>query len=132
MNPEYLTTINGTQSNPRGSTIAGAEYESNSIKTSTNNHDIPCAVCLSAASTSYMFSAQVSCPEGWIKQYQGYLMSSIRQRSEYLCVDEAFEIAGTRNNDNGFRLYLVEPRCRSLSCPPYDGTRELACVVCAN
>ena len=133
MSPEYLTTINGTQSNSRrGSTIAGAEYESNGIKTTSNNHDIPCAVCLSTASTSYMFPAQVSCPDGWIEQYQGYLMSSRRRRSEYLCVDEAFERAGQRRNDNGFQLYLIEPQCKSLSCPPYDEIRELACVVCSN
>ena len=129
-NPEYLTTINGTQST--SSSITGAEYEANSITPSSNHHDVPCAVCFSTARTSYMFPAKVTCPDGWIEQYQGYLMSSHRRRSEYLCVDEAFESAGKRRNDNGFQLYLVEPQCKSVSCPPYDETRELACVVCTN
>ena len=129
-NPEYLTTVNGTQS--ISSSITGAEYESNGITASSNNHDVPCAVCFSIARTSYMFPAKVTCPDGWTEQYQGYLMTSRRRRSEYLCVDEAFERAGSRSNDNGFQLYVVEPQCKSLPCPPYDETRELACVVCTN
>ena len=88
-NPEYLTTINGTQST--SSSITGAEYEANSITPSSNHHDVPCAVCFSTARISYMFPAKVT---GWIEQYQGYLMTSRRRRSEYLCVDEAFESAG--------------------------------------
>ena len=47
MNPEYLTTINGTQAT--SSLITGAEYESNGIKASSNNHNVPCAVCFSTA-----------------------------------------------------------------------------------
>ena len=38
-NPEYLTTINGTQST--SSSITGAEYEANSITPSSNHHDVP-------------------------------------------------------------------------------------------
>ena len=125
-NPEYLISVNGTQST--SSFITGAEYEPNSITASSRNHDVPFAVCFSTARTSHMFSAKVTCPDGWIEQYQGYLMSSRCRRSEYLCVDEAFERAGRRRNDNGFQLYLVEPQCKSLSCPPYDETHELACV----
>ena len=53
-------------------------------------------------------------------------------RAEYLCVDEAFERDGRRRNDNGFLLYPVEPRYRSLRCPSYDKARELACMVCTN
>ena len=126
-NPEYLTTIDGIQYTR--SSITGAEYKSNDITPSSNDHDVPCAVCLSTASTSHMFPAKVTCPDGWTKQYKGYLMSSRRRRSEYLCVDEAFERVGSRRDDYGFQLYLVEPRCKSL---PYDKTRELACVVCTN
>ena len=58
-------------------------------------------------------------------------MSSHRRRSEYLCVDEAFQRGGRRRNDNGFQLYLVEPQCKFLPCPPYDETSELAYVVCS-
>ena len=116
--------INGTQ--PTSSLITGAEYEPNSTKASSNNHDVPYAVCFSTARTSHVFPAKVTCPDGgWIKQYQGYLMSSRRRRSEYLCVDEAFERGGRRRNDNGFQLYLVEPQ---IPCLPYDETHELACV----
>ena len=131
LTPEYLVTVNGTRS--RGSFITGAEYEPNDIKASSKNHDIPCAVCFSTARTNYMFPAKVTCPETWMKEYQGYLMSSRRKqfRAEYLCVDEEFEKATRRkSNDDGFQLYPVEPQCRSLPCPPYDETSELACVVC--
>jgi len=81
-----------------------------------------------------MFSTKVKRPATWTKQYQGYLMSSNNKQfhSEYLCVDEAFQRAGRRRNDNGFQLYPVEPRCKSLPCPPYDVTCELACVVYIN
>ena len=50
-----------------------------SIEASSNNHYVPCAVCLSTARTSHMFPAKVTCPDGWIEQYQGYLMSSRRK-----------------------------------------------------
>ena len=130
MTPEYLTTINGTQS--KSSFISGAKYELNGIKKSSNNHDVPCAVCFSTDQTSHMFPAKVTCPATWTKQYQGYLMSSRRKqfRAEYLCVDEAFEKAGRKNDDNGFLLYPVQPLCKSLPCPPFDEGRELACVQC--
>ena len=56
-NPEYLTSINGTQST--SSFITGAEYEPNSTTVSSRNHDVPYVVCFSTARISYMFPAKV-------------------------------------------------------------------------
>ena len=86
-----LSTVNGTQST--SSSITGAEYKSNGITDSSNNHDVPCAVCFSTAQTSHMFPAKVTCPDGWTEQYQGYLMTSRHRCFEYLCVDDAFQRA---------------------------------------
>ena len=61
----------------QSSSITGAaEYKSNGIAPSSNNHDVPCAVCFSTAPTSHMFPAKATCPDGCTEQYQGYLISS--------------------------------------------------------
>ena len=119
-NPEY--TDSATSMNKK-SYIYGAQYDSNSF---IHNHDIPCALCYANRSTTQMIPAKVTCPSGWTKEYNGYLMTS-----EYLCVDKAFSSANRKSKiDQGLLLHPVEVKCQSLPCPPYNATMDLMCVLC--
>lgn len=53
----------------------------------------------------------------------------------YECVDASPEyITDSHNNTNGALFYFVKPDCYGFGttahCPPYNGGRELTCVVC--
>eukprot|EP00058_Branchiostoma_floridae_P020349 XP_002605839.1 hypothetical protein BRAFLDRAFT_84324 [Branchiostoma floridae] len=97
--------------------------------------DVPCAVCyVPTRGSELMIPARNTCPTGWIKEYDGYLMASKYYHAgakEYVCVDGQPEIIpGGDANQNGALFYLVEARCGSLPCPSYVEGRELTCVVC--
>ena len=69
----------------------------------------------------------------------GYLMAAYphnKHPSTYECVDENPEyIAGQHANTNGANLFFVRPDCAGAGtighCPPYDGNKQLTCVVCS-
>jgi len=70
-------------------------------------------------------------------EYAGYLVAdytgstSSHQRSNYMCWDEAPEVAvGGINHDQAV-IYPVEVQCGSLPCSLYITGRELTCVVCS-
>ena len=138
LNPNYLTAISGTQS--YRALLYGAEYQthtdSNSHVHGRNDFDVPCAVChVNERSTVYMVPAKYTCPEGWTREYYGYLMAELsgdnRHRSQYTCMDVALKpVPGSSADINGVVFYFVEGRCGSLPCPPYDSTNELSCTVC--
>ncbi|KAF6016624.1 hypothetical protein EB796_025065 [Bugula neritina] len=41
-----------------------------------HGHNVACSVCLTTGTTKLMVPAKRTCPVGWDKQYEGYLMSS--------------------------------------------------------
>ena len=51
----------------------GAEYE-----TIVDDQDVPCAVCHVPCIAVHMVLAKYvyTCPDGWIREYYGYLMAS--------------------------------------------------------
>ena len=123
--------------------LYGAEYKSaygfskeNSNGKPVNNHDVPCAVCVSRTMRSVvMVPARLSCYDGWTVEYRGYLMSAHpghQGRTQFICVDGSPETepSGFRD-DSGALMYHVEAVCGSLPCPPYTPRRELVCVVCS-
>ena len=82
-----------------------------------------------------MIPAKVHCPTNWTIEYTGYLMSEHKNfyRSTYECVDkDAIPAPGSDslNADQAY-LWLVEPDCSDLLCPPYNAAKELTCVVCS-
>ncbi|XP_036366567.1 short-chain collagen C4-like isoform X2 [Octopus sinensis] len=103
---------------------------------SIDNHNVPCAVCLTRQpAVVMMLPARTQCYAGWRAEYSGYLMTEHyknKGRHEYVCVDYAPEAdpAGYRN-EGGALLYFVEGVCGSLPCPPYVYGRQLTCVVCS-
>ncbi|CAH1241045.1 Hypp6293 [Branchiostoma lanceolatum] len=135
--------------NPRSSYqhssyMYGAEYEVGAGYFSTDNmesianpsnYDVPCSVChVAGRSAHVMIPARLSCPQGWSKEYSGYLMSahySHKSNKNFICVDGAPNLVpGSSADQNGARLYLVEAQCGSLPCGPYISGYELVCVVC--
>ena len=82
----------------------------------------------------YVIPARYSCPDGWTREYYGYLMSESYQhyRTHYLCVDRSFTVVpkSVKNDKMGLEFFPVEGRCGTLPCPPYEETKELTFAVC--
>ena len=109
--------------------LYGAEYQmypNNPFSNgqSLDNNDVPCAVCLvTSRLTKLMIPAKLTCPDGWTKEYSGYLMAeaySHKGRTTFVCMDNAPEVVqGGSPNRNGALFYNTEARCGSLPCPNY-------------
>jgi len=149
--PESPQWRNHTNSNPPSGWIFGTEYHVSgdhaSFFSTVNNggHQIhrgpaSCAVCyVPRRSASVMIPASTSCPVGWTLEYGGYLMSEHsyddnsgrpRHPANYICVDQAPEVAtgGVRQHES--YLLTVKVGCGTLPCTTYPRGWELACVVC--
>ena len=132
LDPNYLKYEHGSQTY---SHIYGAEYDlTDAILLSSHHTDIPCAVCyVPTRTTLYMMPAKFTCPSGWTTEYYGYLMAERHghHRSQFTCVDKLLKpVIGTSHNQDGLLFCLVEGRCGSLPCPPYEQTKELTYAVC--
>ena len=133
--PNHLQYQSGVQGR---SYVAAIEYwyGSHPSLSTFNYHNVPCAVCYVATrSVSLMIPAKTQCPTLWTLEYIGYLMSHAHHndgRTMYECVDKDPESVPGLNGGSSptAYLYLVEPYCNGLSCPPYDDEKELTCVVC--
>ncbi|KAI8489333.1 hypothetical protein Bbelb_330720 [Branchiostoma belcheri] len=136
--PEWGAYIDGVQGSK--SYMYGAEYEINPNapaydRATLHDRDVPCAVCYSLSRRSQlMIPARTTCPDGWTREYGGYLMAAYHghaARSVFVCMDGEPEVLpGGERDQNGALFYLVEARCGALPCPPYVEGRELPCVVC--
>ena len=127
IDPEYADSTSMTQ---KKAYMYGAQYDNG---VSIHNHDIPCALCYVNRSTTHMMPAKFTCPSGWTKEYNGYLMTSLgyQPKVEYMCVDKAFRSdKRKRKIDKGLLLYPVEVKCQSLPCPPFNATMDMMCVLC--
>lgn len=136
-NPTWLKYKDGPQG-PRGH-IYGAEIDSDDVNDvfeySVLNQDLPCVVCSTQRRVALMTPGSSKCFDGWIMEYQGYLMTAYYNHPgphNHVCVDSRPEfIPNGSGNDNQHTLYFTEVKCGSLPCPPYVEGRELACVVCS-
>lgn len=99
------------------------------------NHNVPCAVCMSKVrSSQLMVPGRRDCVSGWHLEYSGFLMAGDYQTtggSQYICVDKDPEAdpAGYRS-ESSHNLVPVEAQCGSLPCPHYVSGREITCSVC--
>ncbi|XP_061195593.1 short-chain collagen C4-like [Saccostrea echinata] len=113
--------------------LYGGEYQF-SLKNVDYQEDAPCAIChVTAATSAIMIPGKLTCPVGWVKQYQGFLTSNsyTEQKSEYLCLDDNpdfFERSGA--NENGKLFYPVVTVCGTLPCPPYKNGTYVPCSLC--
>ena len=135
--PQWKTYLAGSQANNDAGLIAGMKYElfnsgihhnnifseSNNGRNPLANKPAPCAVCyVGGRSTILMIPARTQCPDGWITEYAGYLVSENRQnrrRNNYVCWDEAPEVAVGGTSQNRGQIYPVEVLCGSLPCSLY-------------
>ena len=125
-----------------GGYLYGAEYEIFSNNPFSNaesvhdNDDVPCAVChVNGRPTKLMIPAKLTCPDGWTKEYWGYLMAERYDhvgRTTYVCMDNAPEvIEGGGQDKDGVLFYNTEATCGGpLPCPNYVNGWEITCVVC--
>ena len=129
-NPKYLESI-GIQH--EYNYVYGTEF----ISPSPNQYNFIalCSVCnVANKSSTIMIPSRVTCPEGWIREYHGYLMSEDKDhpRTMYICVDRWMKFVP--GNGSGLRsesLHHVWADCSALTCPPYNANKELTCVMCS-
>ncbi|XP_052788001.1 uncharacterized protein LOC128224290 [Mya arenaria] len=132
----YSARIYGTEYEfgGEGYSDGGAQFFGKNIQ----NHDAPCAVCITSRRATVMIPGRNQCYPGWTKEYSGYLVSGLSgtqghaSSSNYACLDAEAEYENSDIEDkNGKLMYLVEAVCGSLPCPPYVNYREITCVVCS-
>ena len=131
--PEFPTYFGNSRSGFQGrSYMYGAEYVDPINGEQDGN--VPCAVCsVTTRQQVLMIPATYICPSGWIREYDGYLMSERinNYRSSFICVDYVqYSIAHTGSHTEASDLVHVETDCSSLPCGPYNGEYELTCAVC--
>lgn len=107
--PEYtLPHIPGVQGR---SLVYGTEYES-PLVTGQNQFNAPCAICfISGRSAILKIPAKTTCPDGWTREYFGYLMSTNNgsHRTTYECVDNSMEsLPGSGNDMPAGQFWHVE------------------------
>ena len=129
-NPQYLKYQKNYQ-NHAG--LYGAEYEVPSGPLDhSHERNVPCALCqVSGHTNKIMIPSHYECPNGWRREYYGYLMAGNAGHiaaTQYICVDKSLEqLPGSGANTNGYLLFTVEAHCdQHIPC----SDKELTCVVC--
>ena len=130
--PEHLRNASGVQGHSIMNAIEYRILPPHPLQ-HVHHRNVPCAICYAVTrATLLMIPAKTSCPAGWTLEYAGYLMSenAAHERSTFECVDKDPESLPGVSDDTEGQFYLVEPNCSGFCCPPYDGEKELTCVVC--
>ena len=132
--PDYIPETAGVAAR-FPSIIHGTEYEFfNGPLGNATEHNAPCAICFVPTRASViMIPAKTVCPSSWTREYYGYLTTNydIHNRSSYTCLDNSpEEVPGTGASSGAAFLYYTITTCNGLSCPPYENSRILSCVVC--
>ena len=88
------------------------EYQTSGILNHVHNNNMPCSLCeATGRDDKIMIPSHYVCPDGWHKEYNGYIMSGHYNQegsSMHYCIDENLEqIKGTRGDDSGYYLYTV-------------------------
>ena len=118
------------------SVLRGTEYQMQNGQALDHLFDyfVPCAICeVSSRSKLLMIPGRYTCPDTWTVEYSGWLVAEMngQHRVMYICLDKTPETKGIGVSTNGAQMHHVQAACSTgLPCPNYDGTRELACVVC--
>jgi len=125
--PEYYS-----RSSSGSQYIYGVEYEISGVNSQADQRNMPCALCkVTGRSTMVMIPSHYECPQGWRKEYNGYIMAGHYNQdgsTMYDCIDKSLEqIPGSGSNSNGHLLYTIRAECGYFM--PCSST-ELTCVVC--
>ena len=128
--PQYLLYKAGYQSEAQ---LYGVQYETSGTPLDhSHDRNVPCALCQVYGRTNkIMIPSRYECPNGWRREYYGYLMAGAHDHksgTQYTCVDESLEqIPASGADVNGYHLYTIEALCGNFF-PCSD--KELTCVVC--
>ena len=120
-------------SNVGGSSAAYAvEYRVSGAINHANYRNMPCALCeATGRDDKIMIPSHYVCPDGWNKEYNGYIMAGLHNDkggSMYYCIDENLEqVPGSGGAENIHLLYTVYV---TGSYVPTDSSYALSCVVC--
>ena len=117
--------------------LYGTEYEY-PIETFKHDSNVPCALCYVPVRVAMVMTpGTVTCPDGWTREYEGYLMGEMdyqgHRRTESVCVNaKQGTIEGSQANTNGALFYHIGVDCSNpgITCPPYQLNEVLTCAVC--
>jgi len=130
------------------STLYAAQYLNDSSRTERPS-PVPCSVCeVHDASTMLTIPGTNQCPQGWDKEYGGFIMAQSSRaalannvmKSEYICVDDAFETYSgavplqSSRTDTVTYLSKVKVDCGQgipCSASQYSQTSSIICAVCS-
>eukprot|EP00164_Ancoracysta_twista_P005993 GFYU01008260.1.p1 GENE.GFYU01008260.1~~GFYU01008260.1.p1 ORF type:complete len:280 (-),score=72.42 GFYU01008260.1:98-880(-) len=75
-----------------------------------------------------MYPGKRSCPSGWTRKYEGYLMGAhyTHKKLDWVCVDVAPNKIGSSGNQDGALLYPTEAE----HFPGYSHNYEISCAMC--
>ena len=112
--------------------IYSVEYQTGGAINHVDGGNMPCSLCeATGRGDKIMIPSRYVCPDGWHKEYNGYIMAGHQNQegsSMYYCIDENLEqIKGTGGNSAGYELFTVYA---SGSDIPHISSYSLSCVVC--
>ena len=95
--------------------------------------DMPCVLCeATGRSDKIMIPSHYVCPDGWHKEYSGYIMAGNDAHNGgnmYYCIDENLEVVkGSGSCDSAYEMYTVG--AHRLHIP--TTSMALSCVVSTN
>ena len=143
--PEEPQLQNHTKRRMHSGWLYGIEYRTGGDPggtTAYHANPIPCVVCyVPQRSALLMIPASNTCPVGWTREYDGYLMSDYswgldhttpnrHHGTSYICVDSAPKVASGAIDRREGELYFVRVGCGTLPCSKFTEGLNLPCVVC--
>ena len=106
-------------------------YSVGGVLAHANCHGMTCALCEATGRVDkIMIPSHYVCPDGWHKEYSGYIMAghySHHGGSTYYCIDENLEqVKGSGSCSNAHILYMVGASRRYMPTT----SKALSCIVC--
>ena len=108
------------------------EYQTSGPINHVDSGNMPCSLCeATGRGDKIMIPSRYVCPDGWHKEYNGYIMAGHHNQegsSMYYCIDENLEeIKGSGGDHNGWDLYTVYIDGAFI---PRISNYALSCVTC--
>ena len=127
--PDPMRYSNGQGGNQP---IYSVEYQTSGAINHVDSGNTPCSLCeATGRGNKIMIPLHYVCPDGWHKEYNGYIMAGHHNQegsSMYYCIDENLEqIKGTGGDGAGYELFTIYA---TGSHVPRNGNYALSCVVC--
>ena len=127
-----------TTANLNIATVYAAEYRMQNGQALDHllGYTVLCVVCaVPSRSAQVMIPGRLSCPDTWTVEYTGWLVAddSNVNKAIFICLDKTPDATiRTPARLQSARMHHIEAACSStdLPCPPFNATKELACVVC--